>query len=78
MKLVSGTDILKLGEAMASLRRMGEMCDPEKLNAAVRAGCTAADINLQCRYPDCKCKGFPKGVQATIIAWEHYEPKPSK
>lgn len=74
MKLISGADILKLGEAMASLKRMGDMMDPKRREAAVRAGCTAADLHLRCTYPECGCKDFPKGVEAAIIAWEHFEP----
>lgn len=49
-------------------------CCEERKNAAVRAGCSAAEIHLRCTYPDCACKDFPKGVEAAIIAWDNSRP----
>ena len=76
MKLIKGPDILALGEAMASLKRVGQMCDPKRREAAIKAGCMAADAHLVCSYPECKCRQIPAAVEAAIIAWEHHAPIP--
>lgn len=38
----------------------------EVIEAAVRIACNTADLHLTCSYPQCKCKAFPKGVQAAV------------
>lgn len=38
------------------------------VDAAVHAGCTAADIHLSCSFPHCSCKQMPKAVPAAIRA----------
>lgn len=75
MKLIRGSDILALGEAMAGLKRMANLFDPEKMNEAIRAGCTAADVHLTCSYPECFCKQIPTAVKAAIEKWEQREPQ---
>ena len=34
--------------------------------AAIRAGCSAADIHLKCSYPDCSCETTPREIDAAI------------
>ncbi len=37
------------------------------VEAAVRIGCTAADIHLTCSYPECTCKQIPSAVRAVMM-----------
>jgi hypothetical protein len=53
-------------------------CCEVRKNAAVRAGCEAADVHLRCTYPDCGCKDFPKGVEAAILAWANHNDSKEK
>lgn len=50
--------------------------DRWRIIAAIRAGCTAADIHLACSYPDCNCKQMPKAVEAAIRTYEGGEKQP--
>ena len=38
------------------------------VEAAIRVGCTAADIHLRCSYPSCACKQIPAAIKAAIAA----------
>lgn len=38
------------------------------LETAIRAGCTEMDVHLRCSWPDCRCKTFPIGFKAALIA----------
>lgn len=42
------------------------MTGDEAIASAIRAGCTAADLHIQCSYPDCTCRNTPKIVRAAI------------
>lgn len=37
-----------------------------RMEEAIRAGCTAADIHLRCSYPECSCKNLPKAITAAV------------
>lgn len=45
-----------------------KMSDEDRINAAVRAGCNAAEVHLLCAYPDCRCKAYPSAIRAALAA----------
>jgi hypothetical protein len=44
----------------------------EAVEAAIIAGCNAADIHLVCSYPDCQCKNTPAIVRHALRAAEDF------
>jgi hypothetical protein len=42
--------------------------DATHVEAAIRAGCTAADVHLACTYPACSCKQVPDAVRAALAS----------
>lgn len=46
----------------------GNSKETERLIAAIRVGCTAADLHLCCSYPDCTCKQIPAAIEAALNA----------
>ena len=43
--------------------------DRDTIRLAIKAGCRAADIHLDCAYPACACHGMPKAIPAAIRAF---------
>lgn len=41
----------------------------EPIAAAIRAGCSAADLHLECSYPTCMCKNTPTIVRAALAEY---------
>lgn len=37
-----------------------------KMVEAIRIGCRAADMHLDCSYPVCTCKNIPAAVKAAV------------
>ena len=68
--MTDATNILELAEDSVIAGRRADMLYSEKLNIAIRAGCSAADIHLVCSYPDCRCKQTPRMVKAVLASWE--------
>lgn len=61
----------KLGSGAAAPMRQARKSlkpvdDRLRVIAAIRTGCTAADIHLSCTYPECSCKQMPKAIEAAI------------
>lgn len=57
-----------VARASRAFSRLEEL-EPERMKAAIRTGCNAADIHLVCSYPECRCKAAPVAIKAGIAGW---------
>jgi len=65
------------GDTALMVKTEQERVDRARIRRAIVAGCTAADVHLECSYPSCRCTQMPRAIEAAIRSYQLTETDPS-